>query len=144
MEDLIQQLKVVQASVFSFYLKAHNYHWNVTGPDFAQYHQYLGDLYEEVFDSVDGWAENIRKQNAIAPGSLTRFQELSVVKDEFVVPTCMEMMARLYADNAKLLGEMYKLADMAEATKSRGLVNFVEGRIDIHEKHQWMLRSFIS
>jgi len=33
---------------------------------------------------------------------------------------------------------------LAEAEKQgkRGIVNFLEGRIDIHEKHGWMLRSY--
>ena len=143
MEQLVQKLKIVQASTFSFYLKAHNYHWNVTGPNFAQYHGYLGDLYEEVFGSVDEWAENIRKLNAVAPGSLSRFSELTVIEDELNVPDALSMMGRLYNDNARLLGEMYAVVKMAEDMNQCGLVNFIEGRIDVHEKHAWMLRSFI-
>lgn len=144
MEQLVQKLKIVQASTFSFYLKAHNYHWNVTGPNFAQYHGYLGDLYEEVFASVDDWSENIRKLNAIAPGSLSRFSELTVITDEVNVPDGISMMGRLYNDNARLLSEMYAVVKMAEDMNQCGLVNFIEGRIDVHEKHAWMLRSFIS
>jgi len=30
----------------------------------------------------------------------------------------------------------------AEAAGKRGIVNFLEDRIDAHDKHGWMLRSF--
>lgn len=43
--QLAEQMKVLLASTFSLYLKAHNYHWNVTGPNFGQYHEFFGDLY---------------------------------------------------------------------------------------------------
>lgn len=56
MNDLIQQMKVVLADTFTFYLKAHNFHWNVEGPDFQQYHSFLGDLYGEVWGATDAIA----------------------------------------------------------------------------------------
>jgi starvation-inducible DNA-binding protein len=49
MEELIQALKVNLASHYAFYLKTHYYHWNVTGPNFFQYHTMLQGIYEEVF-----------------------------------------------------------------------------------------------
>ena len=60
MEELAQSLKVAQAESFSFYLKAHKFHWNVEGPDFVQYHEFLADLYTEVWAGVDVIAELIR------------------------------------------------------------------------------------
>ena len=67
--QLIDKLKELLASTFSLYLKAHNYHWNVTGPNFAQYHEFFGDFYEEVHGSVDTTAEEIRKLGGFAPGA---------------------------------------------------------------------------
>ena len=45
MEQLIQQLKVILGTNFSLYLKAHNYHWNIEGPNFTQYHDFLNGFY---------------------------------------------------------------------------------------------------
>jgi starvation-inducible DNA-binding protein len=50
MNELQEQLKIVLASTFSLYLKAHNFHWNVEGPNFVQYHGYFGEFYGE-FDA---------------------------------------------------------------------------------------------
>ena len=72
MEELINKMKVVLASSFAFYLKAHNFHWNVEGVNFPQYHEFFGNLYEEVHSAIDKIAEEIRALDAYAPGSLKR------------------------------------------------------------------------
>jgi starvation-inducible DNA-binding protein len=99
MEQLVEALKKAQATSFAFYLKAHNYHWNVEGANFAEYHGFLGDLYAEVWGAVDAIAEHIRTLDAYAPGSFTRFQQLSSIEDEMSVPSGRAMMAKLLADN---------------------------------------------
>lgn len=134
-------MKVVQASVFALYLKAHNYHWNVEGPDFAQYHSFLDGLYNELWTSVDAIAEHIRTTRVYVPGSLARFKELSVVEDEVNIPAAQSMLAKLRDDNVKVIAELVKARDLSEAAKAHGLVNFFEDRIDVHYKHDWMLRA---
>ena len=99
MDELIKEMKISLASVFSFYLKAHYFHWNVEGPNFPQYHTFFGDLYEEVYGSVDQFAEQIRALGSYSPGSLTRFKELSVVEDEINVPNSISMVRELLLDN---------------------------------------------
>jgi starvation-inducible DNA-binding protein len=67
-EMLVERLKVVLATTFSLYLKAHNYHWNVTGPNFAQYHDFFGEFYTEIHSSIDTTAEEIRILGSFATG----------------------------------------------------------------------------
>lgn len=141
-EMLIEQMKVLLASTFSLYLKSHNYHWNVTGANFAQYHEFFGDLYEEIHASVDTTAEEIRKLGAFAPGALGRYQELSVVEDETMIPDNGIMFSRLRNDNAKLISQLYKCRQIADELGAFGTVNYLEDRISTHEKHAWMLSSF--
>lgn len=141
-EALIEQMKVVLASVFSLYLKSHNYHWNVTGPNFIQYHKFLGKTYEQLHDSVDLYAEHIRALGAYAPGSLKRFSELTKISDEVAIPSARFMFIRLASDNEVVLDELRTAANMAEGLKERGVLNFIEGQIDAHEKLHWMLKSF--
>ncbi len=142
MEQLVEALKKAQATSFAFYLKAHNYHWNVEGHSFSEYHAFLGDLYAEVWGAVDAIAEHIRTLDAYAPGSFTRFQQLSSIEDEMSVPTGRMMMAKLLADNQRVLSDLMAAHREAEMLGKRGIVNFLEDRIDTHEKHGWMLRAF--
>ena len=141
-EDLVEKMKVVLASAFSLYLKAHNYHWNVTGPNFKQYHDFFSTFYEDVHDSVDLYAEHIRALKSFSPGSLKRFSELTVISDEIAVPSPKFMFIRLSQDNERFLDELREARNMADSLNEYGVVNFLEDRIDFHEKMQWMLDSF--
>lgn len=140
MNDLTQQMKVALASTFAFYLKTHNFHWNVEGPNFPQYHALFGDIYADAWGAVDLIAEHIRTLDAYAPGSLGRFSELSVVQDQVNIPDARVMVSELYSDNMKLIVELDKAYKLAETAGKSGIANFFQDRIDIHEKHGWMLR----
>jgi len=141
-EQLTSQMKVILATSFSLYLKAHNYHWNVTGPNFAQYHEFFGDIYTDVWESLDTTAEEIRKLGSFAPGSLARYLEISRIEDEMNIPEAPVMFQRLAADNDKLIGLLYMARTTADEVNAAGTLNYLEGRIDTHEKHGWMLKSF--
>ena len=143
MDELIEQMKVSLASTFAFYLKAHGFHWNVEGANFPQYHEFLGDLWEETFGAVDPIAEHLRTLNSYAPASFARYTELSIVKDELNIPSAMSMMTKLTTDNATVIEQLTKTQALAEQNKKMGLANFLQDRIDAHEKHGWMLRSII-
>lgn len=141
MEQLILQLKRILATSFAFYLKTHNYHWNVEGPDFPEYHQFLGNLYEEVYGSVDTTAEKIRMLGAYTPGSFVRYSELSEIDDEVNVPVAMQMMNKLKADNELVIGLLRDGIDIAEEAGEPAISNYLQERLDAHQKHAWMLTS---
>jgi starvation-inducible DNA-binding protein len=141
MEELIEDLKKLFASNYAFYLKAQYYHWNVEGPDFPQYHEFFGNLYEEVGTSIDKMAEHIRAVDAYTPGSFTRFVALSGIEGDDTIPTGLAMAARLLEDNEKYLTMLNDVYKKAEAVDRLGLSNFLQDRIEAHRKHAWMLRS---
>ena len=143
MSELIDQMKVVQATAFSLYLKAHNYHWNVVGPHFSEYHSFFGDFYETVWKSVDHIAEHTRTLDAYVPGSLSRFSELTKIADEVNIIPAEQMFRNLYADNETLIAELNVAHELAAAEKRYGMVNFIEDRLDFHGKMHWQIRAFI-
>jgi len=108
-EELIKAMKIAFATEYSFYLKAHFYHWNVEGADFAQYHTLFGTIYQEVYGSIDPFAENIRKLGSYTPGSYTRFSMLSQIDDELTVQPAMDMIQELLEDGEKILSIRYGL-----------------------------------
>ena len=141
METLIEIMKKVLADTFALYLKAHSYHWNVEGSNFPQYHEFFGNLYEELHGAVDPIAEEIRSLDAYAPGSFTRFMELTDIEDEVTVPAGVEMARRLMTDNERVLATLNMAFKLADTMDKQGLADFLAGRIDVHNKHGWMLRS---
>jgi starvation-inducible DNA-binding protein len=141
---LVENLKVVLASSFTLYLKAHNFHWNIEGPDFPQYHLFLDTFNNEIFENaIDRSAEFIRALDHYAPGSYTRFNELSIVTDQTMIPRAELMMGELYEDNTKLLAYLKETFHVAEQEDEQGVANFIAERIDAHGKHGWMLRSIL-
>ena len=140
---LIDELKKVHADAFTFYLKAHFYHWNVEGPNFPQYHDFLQNLYQEVFASVDTLAELIRTLDSYAPGTLTRFKELTTIEETDDVPDARTMMTRLLQENNILRASLLTAYTTADTTGEVGVANFLQDRIQAHEKHAWMLRSIL-
>ena len=140
---LIDELKKVHADAFTFYLKAHFYHWNVEGPNFPQYHDFLQNLYQEVFASVDTLAELIRTLDSYAPGTLTRLKELTTIEETDDVPDAKTMMTRLLQENNILRASLLTAYKTADTTGEVGISNFLQDRIQAHEKHSWMLRSIL-
>jgi starvation-inducible DNA-binding protein len=141
MERLIKVSKVAFASEFSFYLKAHNFHWNVEGSDFLEYHDLFGKIYEEVYSKIDDFAEKIRSIGSYVPGSYDRFSMLSKIQDETNVLDKDQMVKELLLDNEKMI-KIFKFAyDAAEAEGEHGFSNFLAERMDAHRKHGWMLRA---
>lgn len=134
-------LKSAFASEFSFFLKAAGFHWNVEGPDFKQYHELFGDIYAEVYGSIDQFAEELRAARIYAPAAFTTLDELSLVECQETVPSTMGMIMELLANSdamADMLGIAFKAA---EEQGDHGLSNFLADRQDAHRKHSWMLRS---
>ena len=140
---LIDELKKVHADAFTFYLKAHFYHWNVEGPNFPQYHDFLQNLYQEVFASIDTLAELIRTLDSYAPGTLTRLRELTSIEETDDVPDGKTMMTRLLQENNILRASLLTAYTTADTTGEVGIANFLQDRIQAHEKHAWMLRSIL-
>jgi starvation-inducible DNA-binding protein len=141
MDEFKNSLKVAFADTFAFYLKAANFHWNVEGALFTQLHELFGNIYEEVYGSVDRFAEEIRAAGSYTPASFSRFAELTTIEDEREVPDYKEMLIRLYNDNEKVLHSIKTAYDLAEQAGAHGLSNFLAERQDAHKKHAWMLRA---
>jgi len=141
MEELQKAAKIGFASEFSFYLKAHNFHWNVEGSDFLEYHDLFGKIYEEVYGSIDDFAEKIRAIGTYVPASFSRFSMLTQIADETNILTKDLMVAELMADNDKLIKVLKLVYDLAEQSGEHGFSNFLAERMDAHRKHGWMLRA---
>ncbi|NDG32475.1 DNA starvation/stationary phase protection protein [bacterium] len=140
---LVDNLKTNLADIYALYLKAQYYHWNVEGPNFAQYHDFLGKFYDSVGDQIDGVAELIRTLDEYAPGSFSRFAELTTIEDERSIRKSLEIFTILSMDNQTVLTNLKNTFEVAEQQKQYGISNHIQDLITAHEKHAWMLRSFL-
>lgn len=130
------------SDVVTMYFVAHGYHWNVEGQDFSQYHALFEDVYSDVYSSIDPIAENLRKLDAYAPFTLSKFTELRTVESAEVKAEPRAMAKALIKVNDGVLESLkstFKIAN--EDANEQGIANFIAERIDMHQKWAWQLKA---
>ena len=136
-------MKTLLASDFSYYLKAHFFHLNVEGKDFYQYHQFLQAVYEDAYEAVDTIAEMIRTLGEYAPGSLTRYNELTRIQDQTKVPRAQLMLEELLSDSHIMIELLNECFAAATQENKQDIANFIAERLTATNKFIWMLSSFL-
>ena len=134
-------LKTLLGTQFAYYLKAHGFHWNVETPDFYQYHKFFQKIYEDAYSAVDPIAEYIRTLEEYAPGSLERFEELSVIAGQTLVPRARLMIEELLSDSELLVELLNKCFAAATEENKQDIANFIAERLSQTNKFAWQLRS---
>lgn len=141
MSSLSDNLKTLLADVVTMNFVAQGYHWNVEGPDFAQYHTLFGDIYGDVYSSIDPIAENIRKIGDYAPFTLSKFTKLRTVVSKEVAPTPKAMAKALGEINNGVLRTIDAAFKAAVAANEQGIANYLAERDDAHKKWRWQLNA---
>lgn len=142
MDDLVKSMRECLANTFAMYFKAHSFHWNVEGIHFPTYHEFFGNLYQELHGAIDPIAEEIRALNAYAPTGLNdMYKSASVMDSNWTGDAIPAMLEALLFDNEKVLNCLNNSFKLANDADLQGLADFIAGRIDVHKKHGWMLRA---
>lgn len=144
MEDLIKILKELQADSMQMYAQAHGYHWNVEGRMFKQDHAFFLEIYEDVFDAIDPFAENIRKLGAKAPFGLAQLMNNSDVKiNDSLDLNSTQMFVELIKTNSHIIAKLKTAGEIASQAKEESIANFIADRLDKHEFWNWQLTSTV-
>ena len=138
---LSDNLKVLLASTNSLSIKAQNFHWNVEGDNFPQYHDFFNTLYEDVNATIDPIAEYIRILGQYTPGSLSRYTELSIIQDQVKIPRAELMFAESLQDCETMLQLVTAMFDEAASENQHGIENYMAELQDLYGKKAWFIRS---
>jgi starvation-inducible DNA-binding protein len=138
---LSDNLKVLLASTQSFAIKTQNFHWNVEGSNFPQYHQFFDTLYGDVSETIDPIAEYIRILGHYTPGSLSRYSELSIIQDQTKIPRAELMFAELLHDCNQMTELVQAMFDEATEERQQGIANYMAELQDLYGKKAWFIRS---
>lgn len=134
-------LKALLADSYTLYLQTHNFHWNVTGPQFRELHLMFEEHYTELATAVDDIAERIRTLDVAAPGTYKAFVELSSIKEVDGVPAAKDMVAILTQSHEQVVRTCRKVLATAQKAGDESSAALVSDRMRIHEKTAWMLRA---
>ena len=140
---IVEGLSVLLADSFKLYLMTHNFHWNVTGPQFNSLHQMFMDQYTEQWNALDIMAERIRALGYPAPGGISEFSRLSSIPEVGGTLKANEMIRLLVEAQEATARTARTLFPVADAANDQPTADLLTQRLEIHEKTAWMLRSLL-
>lgn len=140
---IVEGLSALLADSFTLYMMTHNFHWNVTGPQFNSLHLMFMGQYTEQWNALDIIAERIRALGHPAPGTFSEFAKLTSVKEVAGVPKANDMVRHLVDAQETTARTARKLFPVVEAANDQPTADLLTQRLEVHEKTAWMLRSLL-
>jgi starvation-inducible DNA-binding protein len=140
--ELVNILKELQANAMKMYAQSHGYHWNIEGKMFKQDHAFLLEIYEDVFESNDPYAENLRKLGVKSPFGLVQLQANSPLEiNDSVDLTSDQIFQELMNTNMLFIARLKDGCDIADEAREQSILNFFADRLNQHEFWQWQLKA---
>jgi starvation-inducible DNA-binding protein len=143
-EKIAAGLSKLLADSYTLYLKTHNYHWNVAGPQFSALHQMFEVQYTELAAAIDQIAERIRALGVRAPGSYSSFARLASVTEATGDEDATEMTRQLVLGQEAVVRTARDAFVLAAAAHDEPTADLLTQRMQNHEKNAWMLRSMLA
>jgi starvation-inducible DNA-binding protein len=143
-EAIAAGLSRLLADSYTLYLKTHNYHWNVTGPQFNTLHQMFEEQYTELAAAVDEIAERIRALGVRAPGSYKEYAALTNIEEGDGEESAEEMIRQLAIGQETVVRTSRDAFQAADVANDEPTADLLTQRMQIHEKNAWMLRSMLA
>lgn len=142
MSKVIQILKQVQADSAVFYIKLHNYHWNVRGADFHPVHSALEAMYDEVADQMDDVAERILQ---IGEKPLVTLKDMlgvsKIAEDSDTSFDSKTILKSVLVDYEYFLKVFRELSDIAGEANDKATIALADEKVAGYEKAIWMLKA---
>ena len=136
-------LSALLADSYTLYRMTHDFHWNVTGPQFNSLHTMFMNQYTEQWNALDLIAERIRALGFPAPGTYKEFVKLASIQEVEGVPKANDMIRHLVAAQEATARTARRLFAVVDAANDQPTADVLTQRIDVHEKTAWMLRSLL-
>lgn len=136
-------LNTLLADEFVVLVQTLNYHWNLVGPEFNDYHKLFNEQYHTIFEMIDKVAERTRSIGGLALGSMAAFRARANLKEDTGdIPTPGEMVRKVLSQHEIIISKIrIGINQTAENSRDMGTNNFLTDIMSKHEKMAWMLRS---
>lgn len=132
------------ASTYMLYLKTLYYHWNVTGANFVGLHEFFEKQYNDLHAAGDEIAERVRALGHFTPGTVNEFVAASQIKDDASLPdSASDMVHNLLDANEICSKQARSVLEVAEDASDEVTIDLMVGRMTVHDKTAWMLRSIL-
>lgn len=142
MSKVVETLKQIQADAAVFFVKTHNFHWNVKGLDFHAVHKATEEIYEEFADVFDDAAERILQLGGVPYVTLAEMLKVAKIKEEsksdFRSKDVLNAVLKDYEYFIKLFEKLSSEADKAGDKVSAGYADEQVGHL---QKAVWMIKA---
>lgn len=144
-QNTVELLQGLLSDEYVLYTKTRNYHWNVVGPHFNDYHKAFEEQYGGLSDDVDDIAERIRSLGYKVESTLSEFQKNSKIKEHpGEYPDAKTMTINLLEDHETIVRNIRKaIPKIGHEFGDVGTEDFLTSLMEKHEKTAWMLRSIL-
>ena len=116
-------------------------HWNVVWPHFEDDHEFFGDLYDELSESVDLFAERIRALREFPVSRLTDILKTAELNEYELPMTARNMQKNMLKDYESLSAKMAELAELtSDDVVTQDIIVGEKRQID---KRAWMMRAML-
>lgn len=143
--EVVDILNKVLANEFVLSVKTRNYHWNVVGQNFSEFHKFFDEQYGQLDDILDQVAERSRAMGGKSIATMTEFLVKTSLKEQpKQYPDALQMVSNLLADHETIIRNLRKNLEIcASKCHDMGTNNFLTDLMEKHEKMAWMLRAFL-
>lgn len=142
--EIAKWLHVLLADEILLYLKTRNFHWNVTGPGFQDYHRLFESQNITLSDNADQVAERIRALGFKVDSEMLHLLEISQVKDQLSADSALIMVQTLLHDHELIIRHIRdQVVLMEKEFKDAGSTGLLVSVMEIHEKMAWTLRAYL-
>ncbi|MCI5836360.1 MAG: DNA starvation/stationary phase protection protein [Veillonellaceae bacterium] len=140
-----KDVNVYLANLALWNIKLHNLHFNVQGSEFKAIHEFLEEIYEEVFEYYDAVAELMKQQGAMPEGSAKAYLEIATLKEIKAKDISIADALKILADDLELI--IKQATDLRNAADEDGnfvLVSMLEDHVTFFSKELWFTNAYLA
>ncbi len=142
--QVCDMLNITLSNTVVLYFKTRNYHWNVTGMQFASLHVLFEQQYDQLEEAMDEIAERIRQIGGVPFATLEEYKRAATLDEQpGVVFPAVQMVRNLLTDHEQVIRTLREDADKADKLGDMGTNDFLIGLMQEHEKMAWFLRAHL-
>lgn len=143
-KDLIVETNKYLANIGVMYIKLHNLHWNVVGPQFKAVHEYLESIYDKFAKYLDEVAEYIKMENELPLATLNDYLDVATITEiESMEYSVHETLKILLEDIYVLKTQSNYLRNYTDKVDKFLLGNMIEEHIKEYDKIIWFVSSML-
>ena len=143
-KELAVKVNGYLANVAVSYVKLHNLHWNVVGPQFKAVHEYLESIYDAYAAVLDAVAELLKMQDEMPLSRMSDYLAAASIKEiEAKEYSVEESIKIVLADMEEMKAQAADIRALADEDDNFPVVNMMEDNLAEYSKNIWFLKSML-